>query len=131
MLGFGKKLAGMRVAIVTTDGVEHTELTGPWKALKKAGAEVYVIGPRLRTLQTVKKLMQADRVPVDGTVDEVRAAAFNGLVLPGSTLTFKERRARPARLGLCGPLCGPASQSRRSRRRRRWWRWLAMSPGGR
>lgn len=92
MLGFGKKasLKGQRVAILTTDGVEHTALTLPWRALKKAGAEVYVIGPKLGTLQTVKKLLQEDRVPIDAALNEVRPGAFGALLLPGSTYTFKQ-----------------------------------------
>ena len=48
MFGFGKKkqLAGIRVAVLAADGVEQVELEAPWKALRNAGAEVYLISLR-------------------------------------------------------------------------------------
>ncbi|GAC1644467.1 MAG: type 1 glutamine amidotransferase domain-containing protein [Herpetosiphon sp.] len=91
MFGWGKpKLDGTHIAILTTDAVEHTELVEPWKALRKAGATVYVISHRLGTFDTVRKLMQGDTIPIDGTVDEVQAAAFDGLYLPGSLMAMKK-----------------------------------------
>lgn len=90
MFGFGKKanLEGLRIALLTTDGVEHAELTNPWKALRKAGAEVYIIGPKVGAFQTIRKTLRGDQIPIDGSVDEVQVKAFDALLLPASTLTY-------------------------------------------
>ncbi len=42
------KLAGLRVAILATDGFEQSELTEPRKALDEAGASTEVVSPRGR-----------------------------------------------------------------------------------
>ncbi len=85
MFGFGKKklLAGVRVAVLATDGVEQVELTKPWKALLKAGAEVYLISSKKGTIQAVNSLAQGDTIPVDATLDEVHPTSFAALLIPG------------------------------------------------
>ena len=85
MFGFGrkKKLQGIRVAVLAADGVEQIELTSPWKALLKAGAEVYLISPRSGKIQAVNALAPGRRIPVDATLDEVHPASFAALLLPG------------------------------------------------
>ena len=85
MFGFGKKqrLDGIRVAVLAADGVEENELAGPWKALRKAGAGLYLISPRLGKIQAVKAFAPARKVPVDATFDEVHPASFAALLLPG------------------------------------------------
>ena len=37
------KLEGKKVAFLATDGVEQVELTEPWKALEKAGADLELL----------------------------------------------------------------------------------------
>ncbi len=85
MFGFGKKkqLAGIRVAVLATDGVEQVELELPWKALRNAGAEVYLISLRSGKIQTVNAILPGKRIPVDATIDEVHPASFAALLLPG------------------------------------------------
>jgi protease I len=85
MLGFGRKksLRGIRVAVLATDGVEQIELTAPWKALDKAGAEVYLISPKRGKIQAVNALLPGEKIPVDATLDEVHPASFAALLLPG------------------------------------------------
>ena len=85
MFGFGRKkrLQGVRVAVLAADGVEQIELTSPWKALRKAGAEVYLISLRRGKIQAVNALVPGDRIPVDATIDEVHPASFAALLLPG------------------------------------------------
>ena len=39
-------LAGLKVAIIVTDGFEQVELTEPRKALDEAGAQTRVVSPR-------------------------------------------------------------------------------------
>jgi protease I len=85
MFGFGKKkpLTGIRVAILAADGVEQIELTSPWKALHKAGAELFLISLRRGKIQAMNALSPGKRIPVDATLDEVHPASFAALLLPG------------------------------------------------
>ena len=85
MLGFRRKklLVGVRVAVLATDGVEQSEIESPWKALRKAGAELYLISPRKGKIQAVKATERVDSIPVDATLDEVHPASFAALLLPG------------------------------------------------
>jgi protease I len=87
MFGWGKKpLVGVRVAILATDGVEQSEIKSPWRALHKAGAEVYLISPRKGKIQAVNHLTPGERIPVDATLDEVHPASFAALLLPGGSV---------------------------------------------
>jgi protease I len=85
MFGFGRKkpLVGVRVAVLAADGVEQVELTSPWKALQKAGAELFLVSLRKGKIQAVHALARGDRIPVDATLDEVHPASFAALLLPG------------------------------------------------
>src|SRR3954469_19803946 len=85
MWGFGKKksLTGVRVAVLATDGVEEIELSAPWKALTKAGAEVFLVSPKKGKIQAVTGMTPGTRIPVDATLDEVHPASFAALLLPG------------------------------------------------
>jgi protease I len=85
MFGFGKKkpLTGIRVAILAADGVEQIELTSPWEALYKAGAELFLISLRRGKIQAMNALVPGKRIPVDATLDEVHPASFAALLLPG------------------------------------------------
>jgi protease I len=47
-----KQLSGLKVAALTTDGVEQVELLEPKKALENAGAQVLVIAPRVSSITT-------------------------------------------------------------------------------
>src|SRR5690348_5525934 len=84
MFGFGKKrLAGIRVAVLAADGVEQIEIESPWKALRDAGAELYLISLRSGKIQAVNALVPGARIPVDATLDEAHPASFAALLLPG------------------------------------------------
>jgi len=41
-----KELQGKRIAFVATDGVEQVELTKPWKAMEKAGADPVLVSDK-------------------------------------------------------------------------------------
>jgi protease I len=93
MLGFGKKqLRGIRVAVLATDGVEQSEVSAPWKALQKAGAELYLVSPHKGKIQAVQGSSSGDRIPVDATLDEAAPVAFNALLLPGGMLNPERLR---------------------------------------
>jgi protease I len=69
--------------LVANEGIEQIELTEPWDALKKAGAQPELIAPKPGRAQAVNHLEAADTFPVDRTVADADPADYIGLVLPG------------------------------------------------
>jgi protease I len=76
-------LKGKKVAFLATDGVEQSELTGPWKALEEAGAELELVSLKPGSIQMMKHDDNGDTFPVDKTVAEANSADYAALVLPG------------------------------------------------
>ncbi len=81
-----KQLSGLKVAALTTDGVEQVELLEPRKALENAGAQVLVIAPKAGKVQGFKHHDKADQIPVDLTLDQADPADFDAVLLPGGAL---------------------------------------------
>ena len=78
------ELQGKRIAFLTaTEGVEQVELTEPWKALEKAGAEPELLSTKRGKVQAFNHLDRADTFPVDKVVSEADPTEYDGLVLPG------------------------------------------------
>jgi protease I len=77
------KLESRAVLFIATDGVEQVELTEPWNALKEAGAEPTLAAPQAGKIQAVNRGEKGDTFAVDKTLDQVNAADFDALVLPG------------------------------------------------
>ncbi len=93
------ELKGKRVAFVATDMVEQVELTGPWEALKKAGAELELVSIKEGEIQGFNHYDKADTFKVDRTVEEANTSDYDGLVLPGGvgnpdTLRMDENAVR-------------------------------------
>ncbi|SEL01809.1 type 1 glutamine amidotransferase domain-containing protein [Rhodococcus maanshanensis] len=80
------KLAGKRVAVLATDGVEEVELVEPRRALEEAGAQVTLLSLATGEIQAMKHdVHEAWRYPVDLRVADAKITEFDGLVLPGGT----------------------------------------------
>jgi protease I len=77
------ELKGKKVAFLATDMVEQIELTGPWKALEDAGAELELVSIKDGEIQGFNHYDKADTFEVDKTVEEVSASDYDALVLPG------------------------------------------------
>ena len=77
------ELKGRKIAFLATDMVEQVELTGPWEALKKAGAELELVSLKEGEIQGFNHYDKADKFKVDRTVEDVRVSEYDGLVLPG------------------------------------------------
>ncbi len=78
------ELQGKRIAFMTaTEGVEQVELTEPWKALEKAGAELELLSTKRGKVQAFNHLDRADTFPVDKVASEADPTDYDGLVLPG------------------------------------------------
>jgi protease I len=89
------ELKGFRVAVLVTDGVEEVELTEPVKALRENGADVEIISPHSGEIQGFKHHEKAGRIKVDRTLDSVRAADYEGLLLPGGAFNADAMRVEP------------------------------------
>lgn len=76
-------LEGRKIAILATDGVEQVELEQPRKALDAAGAVTHLIAPEEGSIQAMNHGDRGARLPVDRTLDRVRAADYDALLLPG------------------------------------------------
>ena len=89
------RLDGKTIAVLATDGFEQVELTEPVKALKDAGATVEVVAPKGGQIQGFKHHDKGETVPVDRTLDEAKAEAYDGLVLPGGVINPDALRLEP------------------------------------
>ncbi|MFI6906898.1 type 1 glutamine amidotransferase domain-containing protein [Nonomuraea sp. NPDC050394] len=69
--------------LAAPEGVEQIELLDPWKAVKQAGGTPRLISTASGSIQGFNHLDKGDVFAVDATVDEVSAADFDALVLPG------------------------------------------------
>ena len=78
-----KKLQGKKVAIIAADMVEQVELVEPRKALDKAGATTELISLKPGEIQGFNHFDPADKLKVDKTVEEVDAADYDALMIPG------------------------------------------------
>ncbi len=78
-----KTLAGMKIAILVTDGFEQVELTSPKQALEDAGAETQIVSLKADKIQGYHHDEKGDTFEVDLTVDAAKVADFDGLLLPG------------------------------------------------
>lgn len=80
------KLSNKKVAILSTNGFEEVELTGPKAALEEAGAEVHVIAPEAGTIKAWKEKNWGIDVKVDKVLQEADASDYDALVLPGGVM---------------------------------------------
>jgi len=93
-----KRLAGLRVAILASDGFEQAELLQPRQALDEAGATTTVIAPKAGQIQGFNHQDKGDKVKVDMTLEQARPDDFDALLLPGGALNADFMRIEPKAL---------------------------------
>ncbi|HEY0971996.1 MAG TPA: type 1 glutamine amidotransferase domain-containing protein [Gemmatimonadales bacterium] len=76
-------LSGRCVAVLAADGVERVELTEPVKALRDAGAEVFVVSLQPGSIQSYDNLDRSEEIPVDRVLGQTSVSDYDALVLPG------------------------------------------------
>jgi protease I len=81
-----KKLDGIKVAILATDGFEQSELFEPKKALEEAGAEVSIVSLKSGEIKGWNNTDWGNSIEVDLTVAEANAEDFDALQLPGGVM---------------------------------------------
>jgi protease I len=75
-----------RVLILATDGFEQSELIEPRKALEQAGVESVVASPKPGVIKGWNHTDWGESVKVDAALDDVAAADFDALMLPGGVI---------------------------------------------
>jgi protease I len=86
-------LAGRRVAVLATDGVEQVELTTPVEALRGAGAVVELVSLEPGEIQGMNHDDKGDRFPVDRVVADAKAGDYDALLVPGGVANPDRLRA--------------------------------------
>ena len=91
-----RDLSGKRIAILATDGFEHSELTGPRDGLARAGAKVDVISPKGDSIKGWSGGDWADPVTADLAVANADPGVYHALVLPGGVINPDKLRTDAA-----------------------------------
>jgi protease I len=88
-----RDLRGMRVAILTTDGVERVELEQPRGALHAVGAETELLSIHSGEIQAWQfDLVSAGTFEVDKLVTDASRDDYDALLLPGGTVNPDQLR---------------------------------------
>ena len=87
-----QNLNGKRVAILATDGVEQEELMEPRKALQQAGAQTDVIALKTGAIKGWNHTQWGQSIPIDKTIDQVKATDYDALMLPGGVMSPDQLR---------------------------------------
>lgn len=75
-----------RVAILTENGFEQSELVSPKEALEKAGHQVEIVSPQREKVKAWDKDHWGIELPVDKHITEVTVDDYDALLLPGGVL---------------------------------------------
>ncbi|WP_137389325.1 type 1 glutamine amidotransferase domain-containing protein [Rhodoligotrophos defluvii] len=79
-------LSGKKIVIVATHGFEQSELEVPRDRLRSAGATVHVASPEAEKIKGWDMKDWGREVPVDLTVDQVKADDYDAIVIPGGQI---------------------------------------------
>jgi len=86
-------LKGKRVAILVEQDFEDVELTEPLKAMKDAGAQIFIVGSGSQTSYQGKRGKATIKADIDA--DKVRAEDFDAIIIPGGYAPDKMRLHQP------------------------------------
>jgi protease I len=79
-------LNGKKIAILVDNGFEQEELTRPQQALHEAGAQTHIVSPQTGQVKGWEHTDWGDPFPVDVSLDQANADAYDGLLLPGGVM---------------------------------------------
>lgn len=88
-------LSGKKVAILTENGFEETELTSPMKALREAGASVDIVSPQAKKVRAWKHDHWSIELPVDVQLENADVDDYDALVIPGGVMNPDQLRTNP------------------------------------
>jgi deglycase len=81
-----QNLDGKRVAILTENGFEETELTSPKKAMEAAGIKVDIVSPRKGKVKAWAHDHWSIELPVNVNVAEADVNNYDALMIPGGVM---------------------------------------------
>jgi protease I len=93
------KIENKKVAVLATDGFEQSELEKPVEALRNAGALVEIISLKSGSIKGWAEKDWGDEISVDKTIDSVKAADYDALVLPGGVMNPDTLRMNKGAVG--------------------------------
>lgn len=79
-------LKKLKVAILTENGFEQSELISPKEAMEKAGVTVEIVSPQAKDVKAWDVDKWGISVPVDVSLDKANPEDYDGLMLPGGVL---------------------------------------------
>jgi len=79
-------LSDKKIAIIATHGFEQSELTVPRDSLRGAGALVDIVSLEKGEIRGWDGDDWGETVPVDRTVEEIEAADYDAVVIPGGQI---------------------------------------------
>ena len=85
-------LSGKKVAIITENGFEESELTSPKKALEEAGAQVDIISPQQQKVKAWDHDHWSIELPVNVNIDKAKPEDYDALVIPGGVMNPDQMR---------------------------------------
>jgi protease I len=80
------EISQAKVVILATHGFEQSELMVPRQKLRDAGAQVVIVSPERGQIRGWKDKDWGESVTVDKSLDEVNAADYDAIVLPGGQI---------------------------------------------
>ena len=79
-------LKDLKVAILSENGFEQSELISPKQELENAGVTVEVVSPQSKELRAWNHTDWGVTIPVDKQLDDVDPNDYDGLMLPGGVM---------------------------------------------
>ena len=87
-----RNVEGKKVAIITENGFEEVELTGPKKALEDAGVTVHILSPQKNMVKAWDHDHWSIELPIDGQLHNANVEDYDMLVLPGGVMNPDKMR---------------------------------------
>ena len=88
-------LNNRKIAILTENGFEESELVSPKQALEEAGATVHIVSPQSDKVKAMKEHQWSIELQVDKNIGDVHADDYDGLMLPGGVFNPDKLRTNP------------------------------------
>jgi protease I len=88
-----KQLTATNIAVLVCDGFEESEMTKPSAALRKAGANVFLISPGATKVKGWRHGKWTKSYKVDFKLEKTSPAKFDALLLPGGVMNPDQLRA--------------------------------------
>jgi protease I len=81
-----------KVAILTENGFDESELTGPKKAMEDAGMQVDIVSPQKYKVKAWDEDHWGIELPVDVNVADAHADNYDALMIPGGVMNPDKMR---------------------------------------